>query len=617
MENYKRILRESVPEGIVVLERDNALPLLKSDRVALFGRGQFEYVKSGTGSAGKVNSPYCTQIESELKKYLKTDDAVSAFYKDYIEKYPFVFDDFSRPPVRVQPILEEPFVKTAAENNDKAIYIISRLSGESYDFTTEKGEWYLTNEEEQNLRVLKKYFGDLIVLINCGNIIDMSWVKKYDVKNVMYIWQGGQEGAAGTVLALTGEIPPSGRLADTIATDIIYYPSTRNFGNAEKNVHAEDVYVGYRYFETFARDKVLYPFGYGKGYTEFEQTVLSVDKKDDEIVLTVKVKNVGDFCGKDVAEVYYSAPVVRWGTPAKQLIAFKKTTLLVPDKSQTLTITLDVKDMAFYDDEGKSGNAFCRVLAKGNYSVYVGENVRQAKCAFSFRQDEERVIRTCRQALAPKERFIRLYRSTSGASEEYAPVLGGAVKKSTVEFDLSSAEKADNSDTVRDTGYKNRALTLKDVKEKRVTMEEFVDTLSEDELCVLARGEGMSSVKAPIPGTACVFGGATLSLAEKGVPLATACDGPSGLRIECEVPATSIPSETLIACSWDTNAFCGVFDIVAEEMKKYKIDLLLGPGLNIHRNPLCGRNFEYFSDVFIILAKVRKKMKWEKQCRRC
>ena len=591
MDNSGKILRESIPEGIVVLECNESLPLLKNDRVALFGRGQFEYVKSGTGSAGKVNSPYCTQIESELKKYVNLDNDVSEFYRNYIDKNPFVFDDFSHPPVRKQPILEDVFVKTAAGNNNKAIYILSRLSGECYDFRTENGDWYLTDEEKQNLCVLKKYFPDLIVLVNSGNIIDMSWVKKYNIKNVLYIWQGGQEGAAGTVLALIGEIPPSGRLADTIATDIIDYPSTRNFGNDEKNVHAEDIYVGYRYFETFARDKVLYPFGYGKGYTEFEHSVLKVDKTEDQIVVTVNVKNIGNYSGKEVVEVYYSAPKHRWGTPAKQLIAFCKTSMLAPAKSQTLRIKFDVKDMAFYDDAGKSGHAFCYVLAKGNYILYVGKNVREAKEAYSFYQVEHRVVKKCHRALQPKEKFNRLFLSAGSAAEEYAPFSDISLENSSNHINCR-----ENSENVRCVVSAEKVITLNDVKENRHTLDEFVDTLSENELCVLVRGEGMSSVKAPIPGTACVFGGLTSSLVKKGVPLATACDGTSGLRIECEVPATAIPTGPLIASSWNPSAFYKVFDIVAEEMNKYKIDLLLGPGMNIHRNPLCGRNFEYFSE---------------------
>ena len=296
--------RKAIPEGIVLLENDGALPLVEKEKVAIFGRGQFEYLKSGSGSGGRVNCPYVTNIYDEIKNRVTLDDNVVRFYRDFIEENPFDTGDGWKPCFcQNDAVPSEDLVRNAAARSDKAIYVICRNVGEGFDYEKTPGNWYLSDEEDKTINLLSQHFKNVIVLLNSGNIMDMSWVKRYNIGTVAYIWQGGQEGGAGTVDALMGDVAPSGRLTDTIAITPEDYPCDDCFGDLAQNIHKEDIYVGYRYFETFAKDKVLYPFGFGLGYTKFSQTVTGVAKYGDIVTISVIVENIGDYSGKDVEQV--------------------------------------------------------------------------------------------------------------------------------------------------------------------------------------------------------------------------------------------------------------------------------------------------------------------------
>lgn len=415
----------------------------------------------------------------------------------------------------------------------------------------------------------------------------MSWVKKYGVGTVAYVWQGGQEGGIGTVDALMGDVTPSGRLTDTIAASIDDYPSTKGFPAEVTSYHTEDIFVGYRYFETFAPEAVLYPFGYGLSYTEFSHTTEAVERDGDVLTLTVKVKNIGKHTGRDVAQVYFSAPEGVLGKPARALIAFQKTKTLAPDEEEVLTISVNINDMASYDDtdDARSGYAYSYVLEAGRYAVLEGKNVREAQEVFSFVIDKTIPTLRCVQALAPTRDFDRMIAKDGKVAFEPAP----KAKERTIERIARKLPEA-----IELTG--DREITLNDVKAGKATMDEFVAQFDAEALMALVCGEGMSSPKAPIPGTASCFCGVTHVWNDKGVPVVTTCDGPSGVRMESSAKATCIPSGTLLASSWLPDELCTVFDCFADEILKYNVDVILAPGMNIHRNPLCGRNFEYFSE---------------------
>lgn len=578
--------RKAIPEGIVLLENDGSLPLKENENIALFGRGQFEYLKSGSGSGGRVNCPYVTNIYDEIKTKVKLDDTVAQFYRDFIAQNPFDNGDGWKPCFcQIEAVPSEELVRDAAARSDKAIYIICRNVGESFDYEKVAGNWYLSEQEDETIELLSQHFKNVIVLLNSGNIMDMSWVKKYNIGTVAYIWQGGQEGGAGTVDALMGDTAPSGRLTDTIALRAEDYPCDDCFGDPVKNIHKEDIYVGYRYFETFAQDKVLYPFGFGLNYTQFNQTVTGVNINNDIITISVVVENVGNYSGKDVIQVYFNAPQGKLGKPARELIAFKKTDALAPGESQEINLAVNICDMACYDDCGKTGYQFAWVLESGEYNIYVGQNVRDAKQTFSFVLDETRLVKQCVQALAPVEEFDRMIN------------VGGniAFEKATLkQYDLQERIKQNLPEALEITG--DKGIMLQDVASGKNTLDEFIAQFDAKALTEIVRGEGFASPKATYQGTASCFAGITKSWSEKGVPVVTTCDGPSGIRMESSAQATCIPVGALLAAAWAPELFEGMYTCLTQEMKHYDVDILLGPGMNIHRSGLCGRNFEYFSE---------------------
>ncbi len=582
---FAKHCRDAIPEGIVLLENENILPLRKNEKVAIFGRAQFEYLKGGSGSGGRVNCSYVAQIPESLNEHVNIDSRVSEFYKDFIQKNPYDSGDgWQLPTCQKEAVIEEDFIKLIAESNETAIYILQRMAGEGYDLAVGEGGWLLSNEENNVIKLLSKHFRRFIVLVNSAGIIDMSWVKTYDIKAVALIWGGGQEGGKGVADMLMGINPPSGRLTDTIAKNIEDYPAFKNFGDADKNVHTEDIFVGYRYFETFCKNAVLYPFGYGKNYTTFKQTLISCGRKENFINLQFSVENVGKYIGKEVIQVYFSAPQGMLGKPSRELIAFKKTKLLKPNENQILNISFDISQMACYDDCEKTQFPYSYLLEKGCYRIFAGSNVRDAEEIFSFELNENVCVQKCKRLLTPVEKFDRMIATENGIAYEAAPIC-----------DNKNPHKGTES-LCEITYTGNRGISLQQVKENEYTLDEFIAQFTAEELSYLAKGEGMSSPKAPLPGTASSFAGVAKPFFEHGVPVVSTCDGPAGMRIECAVPATSIPMGTLLACAWAPELFEGLFDCFVDEMLKYHIDVNLGPGMNIHRHPLCGRNFEYFSE---------------------
>ena len=578
--------RKAVPEGIVLLESDGALPLIEKEKVAIFGRGQFEYLKSGSGSGGRVNCPYVTNIYDEIKNRVTLDDKITQFYRNFIEQNPFDIGDGWKPCFcQTDAVPSEELVSNAAARSDKAIYIICRNVGESFDYEKTPGNWYLSDGEDKTIELLSKHFKKVIVLLNSGNIMDMNWVKKYNIGTVAYIWQGGQEGGAGTVDMLMGDTEPSGRLIDTIAISPEDYPCNDCFGDPVKNIHKEDIYVGYRYFETFARDKVLYPFGFGLGYTKFNQTVTGVAKDGDTVTISVVVENIGDFSGKDVVQVYFSAPQGALGKPSRELIAFKKTATLNSGKSQEINLAININDMACYDDCGKTGFSFAWVLESGEYNIYVGQNVRDAKQCFSFVLDKTRLVKQCVQALAPIEEFDRMINKDGKVGFEKATLK---------QYDLQERIMHNLPQPIEITG--DKGIMLQDVASGKNTLDEFVAQFDQKALSEIVRGEGFASPKATYQGTASCFAGVTKSWSDAGVPVVTTCDGPSGIRMESSAKATCIPVGALLASAWAPELFENMYTCLTNEMEHYDVDVLLGPGMNIHRSGLCGRNFEYFSE---------------------
>lgn len=594
MKKYAALGRAVSAESAVLLKNDHqVLPVKKGQKVSIFGRIQFNYYKSGTGSGGMVNTAYVSGILEALKaEEIDIDRDLTEIYEKWVQENPFDQgrgwgqEPWSQPEM---PLSDE-VVESAARRSDMAIVIIGRTAGEDQDNKAEGGSYLLSELEEQMLHKVCRYFKRTAVVLNVGNILDMSWVIKYNPQSVLYVWQGGMEGGNGAADVLVGKVNPSGKLTDTIARDIGDYPSTAYFGGEKQAFYAEDIYVGYRYFETVAKDRVLYPFGFGLSYTSFSFKTLGFEETEDRILLSVVVTNIGQTAGKEVIQIYSAAPQGRLGKPSRSLAAFDKTELLKPGESQRLEFLILKKDLASYDDSGCTGFKSCYVLEAGTYELYAGSDVRSAVPAGSFEVIETFVTESWQEVLAPVKPFNRL-KPVQDNTAAGLKMIEEAVPLRTI--NLGDRIKANLPKEIQ---YKGKlGITLKQVYEGDASLEDFISQLTDEDMACMVRGEGMCSPKVT-PGTAAAFGGVTPALQELGIPVGCCADGPSGIRMDCGTHAFSLPIGTAVAATFNIRLVEELFEMLGLELLKNNIDTLLGPGMNIHRNPLNGRNFEYFSE---------------------
>lgn len=593
MEKYRALARQVAAESCVLLKNDDqTLPIRKGGKVSVFGRIALHYYKSGTGSGGLVNVKRVTGILDALKESedILINEKLANVYDEWVKEHPFdQGTGWGKEPWSQEEMpLTEELVAEAAQESETAIVVIGRTAGEDQDAKAVPGSYLLTEAEEDMLDKVCRGFEKVAVLLNVGNIIDMKWVQKYNPSAVMYVWQGGQEGGYGVVDVLSGKAAPCGKLADTIAGDIEDYPSTKNFGDGKRNFYQEDIYVGYRYFETFAKDKVLYPFGFGLSYTDFDVQMTAFSMEEEQICAEVKVRNTGTYAGKEVVQLYVEAPQGALGKPARELKAYEKTPELAPGEECTLKMSVPMAAMASYDDSGAAGHKSCYVLEAGNYSVYIGEDVRSAALTAGFEIKETAVTERLEEALAPTQQFERFRPQADG--EEYRLDYEPVPLRTINPLDKIAKRRPADIPYSGDQGHK-----LVDVYEKRVDMETFLAQLDDEDLACIVRGEGMCSPKVT-PGTASAFGGVTDRLKEFGIPVGCCADGPSGIRMDCGTRAFSLPNGTALGCTYNKALVEELYQMEGLELRKNKIDTLLGPGINIHRNPLNGRNFEYISE---------------------
>ena len=600
LEKYAALARQAVAEGCVLLENEGqALPLRDGEWVAVFGRMAFHYYKSGLGSGGLVNTRYVVGILDALKECegVHLDEKLMGIYEDWIKENPYdEGQGWGRVPwcQKEMDVTEE--MLDCARRNDVSLVVIGRTAGEDQDNNAKAGSYCLTETEEDMIRRVCEVSERTVVVLNVGNIIDMSWVEKYRPQAVLYVWQGGQEGGNGVADVLTGKVCACGKLTDTIAADIKDYPSTENFGDPFKNYYKEDIYVGYRYFETFAKDKVLYPFGYGLSYTTFETRAEILKNTGDEITVSVTVSNTGEVRGKEVVQVYVKVPQGKLGNPARKLIGFAKTKELEPGEQEEVCIVIQKYDMASYDDSGVTGHKSCYVLEEGTYEIFVGSDVRSAVSVGCY-EEEFRVIEELEEAYAPVEKFQRM-KAVLLSDGTYQAVTEDVPIRTIDPQERRANEMPETYVYTGDKGYK-----LVDVLDKKVSMEEFVAQISEEDLIAMFRGEGMCSPKVTA-GTAAAFGGVTDGLTALGIPVGCCSDGPSGIRMDCGTKAFSLPNGTSFGCTFNVELVGALYEMTGKELRLNKIDSLLGPGMNIHRNPLNGRNFEYISEDPILTGRI-------------
>ena len=599
-ERYAVLARQATAEGCVLLENEGqALPLREGERVAVFGRMAFHYYKSGLGSGGLVNTRYVVGILDALKdcKEIRLDEKLMGIYEDWIRENPFdEGQGWGRVPWCQKEMEVTDEMLGCARDNDVSLVIIGRTAGEDQDNNAGPGSYCLTETEEDMIRRVCQVSKRTVVVLNVGNIIDMSWVEKYHPQAVLYAWQGGQEGGNGVADVLTGKVCACGKLTDTIAQSIEDYPSTENFGDPFKNYYKEDIYVGYRYFETFAKDKVLYPFGYGLSYTSFGIKAEILKNSEEELTVAAEVVNTGAVKGKEVVQVYAKVPQGKLGNPARRLIGFAKTGELKPGEKEEVVIVIPKYDLTSYDDSGVTGHKSCYVLEEGTYEISVGSDVRSAESAGCY-EEKFRVVEKLQEACAPVEKFSRM-KAVLMPDGSYQAVTEEVPVRT---VDPQERRKQNLPETLAYTGDKGYKLV--DVLDGKVSMENFVAQISEEDLIAMFRGEGMCSPKVT-PGTAAAFGGVTESMKALGIPVGCCADGPSGIRMDCGTKAFSLPNGTALGCTFNTELVGDLYEMTGKELRLNKIDSLLGPGMNIHRNPLNGRNFEYISEDPLLTGRI-------------
>ena len=572
---------QSAEEGTVLLKNDNAVLPIKDEKISVFGRCQINYFYVGYGSGGDVNQPYEVSLIDGLKNNgVRLNEELLAIYKKWCADNPINHGFWGHWPMNYPEMeLSADVVKKAGENSDKAIVVIGRAAGEDRENKLEKGSYYLTDTEINMLNLVTANFDKVIVIMNCGNIVDMSWVKDYGdkISGIIYAWQCGMESGNAIANILTGKANPSGRLADTIAVKYEDYQSAKDFGNLEFNNYTEDIFVGYRYFETFAPEKALYPFGFGLGYTTFDIEPVSFEYNEN-VKITVKVTNTGAVAGKEVVQIYVSAPSVKLHKAKKSLVAFKKTSELAPNESETLEFTVKPYDFASFDED-----IYSYILEEGEYVFLAGNSVKTENVAGKVTIGYT-VLEELSQICPVKNPF---------------KLITGEMTK-TGDLDL---KKRILDNLPKEIGFKgDKGYKLEDVKAGKISLDEFISQLDNKELEALTRGQGKMDSHYGVVGNAGAFGGIIPSLQEKGIPPITTTDGPAGIRIRKYT--SLIPCGTALACTWNTPLIEELTSVMGAELCHHKSDVLLAPGMNIHRNVLCGRNFEYFSEDPLLSGKM-------------
>ncbi|MBO4377389.1 MAG: glycoside hydrolase family 3 C-terminal domain-containing protein [Clostridia bacterium] len=616
-EEHIAISRKAAGEGMVLLKNDGLLPLKDGSRVSLFGKGLFDYVKGGGGS-GDVNTTYIRQPYDAIAQHAGIFEPLADFYRVNVEQQ---YSHGAVPGMTEEPELPQNLLDDARAFSDTAIIFISRFSGEGWDrssvevfeptstppkFETlpqiagrlfPKGDFYLASAERKLLDRVAAAFPRVIAVLNVGGIIDTGWIKNdAGIGAALLEWQGGMEGASAAADILFGHVNPSGKLPDTFAYDLDDYPSTAGFHEDPFYVnYTEDIYVGYRYFETLPgkKDRVCYPFGYGLSYTTFTIETVGAQLKDDTVEVKVSVTNTGKVPGKEVIQLYYSAPQGLLGKPARELGAFAKTKELEPGETQCVELKIRKDDMASFDDLGK----ICKsayVLEKGTYLFYMGTDVRRAgRIDFSITLDADELVHQCSSLVAPSKLKERMRADGSMEPLPAGPVndpnacifpklLGG------VGNDYVPAVRGLPMHLRWDPVYPG-THSFNEVVNGTLSMDGFIAQLKDEDMISMTGGQPNLSV-------ANTFG--IGNLAEYDVPNAMTADGPAGIRIHKEygVSTTALPCATLLASTWNTELIEEAYCAGAEELKENNLAVWLAPALNIHRNPMCGRNFEYYSE---------------------
>lgn len=636
----KEIAYNAALEGIVLLKNDGALPVKGLGNVALYGAGASMTIKGGTGS-GEVNERHATTILEGMEKAgftVTTKRWIADFEQEYADnkqayndrmkgvnllKMKDVINMMSDP--MLFPYGREITDEDVKESNtDTAIYVVSRQAGEGADKKLAKGEFDLSLIEIANIKKIASSYKNSVLVINSGSSMDLSVLDEVDVKAVIYFCQQGMEGGRAFADLILGKTSPSGKLTDTWVKKYIDIPFHDEYsylsGDTTQEYYHEGIYVGYRYFDTY-KVEPRYHFGFGLSYTTFTIKTTAAEIKDGNVTVKAEVENTGDRAGKEVVEVYVSAPDGQLKKEYQRLVGFKKTKELQPGEKQEIFVTFPVSYMASYCEK-----CAAYVLESGDYIVRVGNSSDNTEAGAVITLAEKAVVSKNKNICTPKERV-----------EELVPV----VRENEASLDNAIRLTLNASDVVTEViEYKTPDIYHSE------KVDEIMNKLSVKDMAEICVGAGiggmMASTYLVTPGA---VGRTTDKLYKKGLINVNLSDGPAGLRLQkragilkngkikmvdvmmdfmnnfpkfiknimcadpnkCELIyqyCTAFPVGTALAQSWNEELCENVGRAVSDEMTEFNITYWLAPAQNIHRNPLCGRNFEYLSEDPVLTGKI-------------
>ena len=588
--------RELAAQGTVLLRNDGVLPLALESRVALFGRTAKDWLAVGYGSGGDVNPPYISNLTDALRESgaVKVDEELAAAYDRFSEEHPADPGTvWGKWPTHYPELdLDDEQINAAAGRNDVAIVVIGRAAGEDRDAELAPGSYFLTEQEESLIARVSAAFERTVAVIDAGNVMDLSWAERYPLSALVIAWAGGMESGHALADVLTGVTEPGGRLTASIARRYEDAPSAQNFGDPDVTNYVEDVFVGYRYYETFAPGAAQFHFGEGLGYTSFSLGLGNLGSDATRAHLDVTAKNTGERGGSTVVQAYLETPDGKLSQPARRLAAVTRTGSVVAGQSATVSLDVDLRDFASYDDSGATGHRSAYVLEPGTYRLHVGQSVKDTELAGEIEIENLIVVQQLEEASSIQK----------GCGFDRMILTRGDDGEATVGYEPAPEEQRDLARRILEHLPKELAApaegaaapSFEEVRAGKVSLEEFVATVGTEDLIALAYGDTTMDSPLGVRGNAGALGGVTESLRERGVAPAITTDGPSGLRVSAF--ASLLPCGTALASTWNPEGVRELAELHAEEMLAKGSDILLSPGMNIQRDPLCGRNFEYFSE---------------------
>ena len=616
--------RRAAREGMVLLKNEgNVLPLQRGSKVALFGKATIDYVKGGGGS-GDVTVPYIRNLADGFAEVIGEESVYPGtvkYYRDYVNAR---YAENWAPGMVAEPAVPEELLREARAFTDTAVISISRFSGEGWDRKSarakitrkdpvtgdavsmsdvlfERGDFYLSDAERNMVETVSRAFPKTVVVLNVGGMVETACFRDNPrIQGLLLASQGGMEGGCAEAELLMGLYTPSGKLTDTLAAELEDYPGCEHFYDSEDYVdYTEDIYVGYRWFETIpgAAEKVVYPFGYGLSYTTFSLTEEKITFTAEEAEASALVTNTGERAGREVVQVYYSAPQGKLGKPARELAGYRKTRLLAPGETERVMIRFPLSGMASYDDLGKTAKS-AWVLEAGEYRFHIGTSVRDTRqTAETWSLQENRITEQLTSRMAPTCLGKRLLADGTYESLPTAPCNDfKATGLEPMEYDAMHVSPEVRKVPGMGNYGRGDHMQLQDVADGKISLEEFVAALPPEDLACLLGGQ--QNV-----GLANTFGYGNNPV--YGIPNIMTADGPAGIRFRegLGVTTTAFPCATLLGCTWDPELTYEVGAAASLEAKENNIMVWLAPGVNIHRNPLCGRNFEYYSEDPLLAGK--------------